>query len=290
MRSWLAAARPRTLLAAVAPVLVGSGLAIGDGVFHAGIGAVTLATAVLLNIAANLANDVSDARSGADGDDRIGPPRVVASGLLTARQVWTATAITIALAAAGGVYLALQAGWVVIAIGAAAVAALLGYTGKPIRYGYRGFGEIAVFVFFGPAAVVGSRFVHDASAPAAAWALAVPVGLLATAILVANNVRDIDSDHRAGKRTLAVRLGRPRTRVFYAVLVGGAFAVIAVTAGVGVVPPWCLLALAAAPLAARPLRLVFTQVDGQPLIAALVATAALHGATGALLGIGASIS
>ncbi|MBI5156383.1 MAG: 1,4-dihydroxy-2-naphthoate octaprenyltransferase, partial [Acidimicrobiia bacterium] len=208
MNPWLVAARPPTLLAAVAPVLVGGGLAWGDGAFRLDAFAVTLITAVAINIAANFSNDASDARRGADGPHRIGPPRAVASGLLTARRVWAATAVVLALAAAGGLYLAWISDWRLLVVGAAAIVATLTYTGGPWPYGYRGLGEVFVFGFFGLFAVVGSRFVHDATITAEAWLLAVPVGFLVTAILVANNVRDIDTDRTAGKRTLAVRLGR----------------------------------------------------------------------------------
>ena len=159
MRAWLVAARPPTLLAATAPVLVGAGLARADGVFRLDAFAATLAAAVLINIAANFANDASDAARGADTADRIGPPRAVATGMLTARQVWTGTAIVVAAAAALGVYLAWISSWIVIAIGAAAIVAMLGYTGGPWPYGYHGLGEVFVFVFFGLAAVVGSRYV-----------------------------------------------------------------------------------------------------------------------------------
>lgn len=289
VRAWLVAARPPTLLAAVAPVLVGSGLAAADDVFRVDAFLATLAAAVLINIAANFANDASDARRGADSPDRIGPPRAVATGLLTARQVWTGTAVVVAAAAALGIYLAWISSWVIIVIGAASLLAMAGYTGGPWPYGYRGLGEVFVFVFFGLVAVVGSRFVHDATTTTEAWLLAVPVGFLVTAILVANNVRDIETDRAAGKRTLAVRIGRRATRLLYAALVFGAFALAAGYAALGAVTPWVLLCLAALPLALPPVRTVATTTDGPPLVAALKATARLHVLVGLLIALGVTI-
>lgn len=289
MSAWLVAARPATLLASVAPVLVGTGVAIGNDAFRPVVFAVALATAVALNLAANFANDASDAARGADSPARIGPPRAVAGGLLTASQVWGATVLTLAAAVAGGVYLALEAGWAVVVIGAASIAALLAYTGGPLPYGYRGLGELFVFIFFGPVAVVGSRFIHDGQAPAAAWILAIPVGLLAAAILVANNVRDIESDRAAAKRTLAVLIGLDGARRLYAVLLIAAFTVIVIGAAVGWTPRFTLMALAAVPLVVGPIRVVFGQTAGPPLIAALKATARLLLIVGVLLAIGAAI-
>ena len=289
MNPWLIAARPPTLLASVAPVLVGGGLAIGDGVFRGDAFGVTLVTALLLNVAVNLANDASDARRGADGPQRIGPTRVVAAGLLTARQVWIGTAVVLALAVAGGAYLAWIAGWPVLVIGAAAIVAALAYTGGPRPYGYYGLGELFVFGFFGVAAVAGSRYVHDATTTDAAWLLSIPVGFLVTAILVANNVRDVDTDRSAGKRTLAVRLGRDRTRVLFAVLVWGALGLIAILAGLELTPRWTALGLLALPLAIAPVQVVRNIETGPELIGALRATARLHFVVGALVGLGAAI-
>jgi len=288
-RSWLLAARPPTLWAAVAPVLVGSGLAWGDGVFRGDIGCVTLTAAVLINIGVNFANDASDARRSADTTARIGPTRAVASGLISARHMWTGVAVTFGLASAGGIYLALIAGWVVIAIGAASLLAALGYTGGPVPYGYRALGEVFVFVFFGLVATVGSRFVHDGTTPAAAWLLAVPVGMLAAAILVANNVRDIDTDRVVGKRTLAVVLGRQWGRHLFATLVLGAFFVLGAVAAAGTVPRGTMLGLLAAPLAVFPVRTLYRETEGPALVGALKATARLHALAGVLIAVGAAI-
>lgn len=289
MRAWLVAARPPTLLAAMAPVLVGGGLAWGDRVFRLDVFLVTMAAALLINVAANFANDASDHARGADGPERIGPPRAVASGLLTARQVWVGTAVVFALAAACGLYLAWISGWQVIAIGVTAIVATLAYTGGPWPYGYRGLGEVFVFLFFGVAAVVGSRFVHDATAPRDAWVLAVPVGLLASAILTANNVRDIDTDGAAGKRTLAVRLGRRGARIMFCSLLAGAFLAIGLAVASRLVAVGAILAVATLPLALAPARLVLTEEGGPELVGALEATARLHAAFGLLLGIGVAL-
>jgi len=289
VKAWLIAARPPTLLAAVAPVLVGSGLAIGDGVFRPVAFAVTLVTAVLINVAANFANDASDHARGIDTDERIGPPRAVASGLLTARQVWRGTAGVLLLVAAGGIYLTWISDWRLLAAGVLAIAALLAYSGGPWPYGHHALGEVFVFVFFGVYGVVGSRFVHDATAPRAAWLLSIPVGFLVTAILVANNVRDIDSDRATGKRTLAVVIGRPATRVMYDVLVLGAFAVIGALAATRVTPASTLIAFAALPLAVPAVRTVSTRTDGRALIGALKATARIHLAVGVLLAVGVAL-
>ena len=290
MRAWLVAARPATLLAAIAPVLVGGGLAAHDAVFRPDAFIVTLLTAVLINVAANFANDASDHARGIDTAARIGPPRAVAGGLLTARRVWQGTAVIVGLATAGGLYLAWISGWQILAVGATAIVAMLAYSGGPWPYGYHGLGEVFVFVFFGLAGVVGSRFVHDSTAPASAWLLAVPVGMLVTAILVVNNVRDLDTDGALGKRTLAVAIGRPATRFFYGALVMGAFGLIGVFAATDLTPRLTLIALGALPLAVSPLRTVATEVSGPLLIGALKATARMHLAVGILLAIGATLA
>jgi 1,4-dihydroxy-2-naphthoate octaprenyltransferase len=289
LRPWLLAARPATLWASVSPVLVGSGLAWGQGVFRPDAFAVALVSALLINIGANFANDVSDARRGADGPARIGPTRAVAAGLISPRAMWAGVVAVFALAAAGGSYLAVIAGWPVLVIGAACLLAAVGYTGGPFPYGYRALGETAVFVFFGLGGTVGSRFVHDGTAPAAAWLLAIPVGMLVTAILVANNVRDLDTDRAAGKRTLAVLLGRQGGRHLFAGLVWGAFAVLAVEAATARVPRFAALGLLAAPLAIPVVRAVYRETAGPVLIRVLQATARLNLAAGVLMAVGAAL-
>lgn len=258
------------------PVLVGSGLAYGEDASRWDAFLLALVGALAIQIAANFANDASDARRGADTEDRLGPPRMVALGVISPHRMWTATWITIAVAAAAGVLLTLIAGWPVLLIGGCSVIAMLGYVGGPAPYGYRGLGEVFVFVFFGLVATVGSRYVHDSTAPLAAWLLAVPVGLLVTAILVVNNYRDIETDSRSGKRTLAVIMGRERTRTLFSVLVYGAFVAIAAFGAAGWTPLSTLFACFLLPYATVPLRIVYAKTDGPALIRALKATARLH--------------
>jgi 1,4-dihydroxy-2-naphthoate octaprenyltransferase len=285
---WVLAARPRTLWAAVSPVLVGSGLAVGSGVFRADAMAAALVCALSLQVAANFANDASDARRGADPENRIGPTRAVATGLLASRQAWMAVWAMFATAGACGLYVASITSWLVVGVGAVAILATLTYTGGPSPYGYRGLGEVSVFIFFGLAATVGTRYAHDGTAPLEAWILAVPVGLTASAILVANNVRDIDTDAAAGKRTLAVALGRDRARVLYTATVAAAFAAIALAAGTGLVPRWAALGLLTAPLALPLIRTIHSTAEGPALIRVLEGTARLHLLVGIGLGIGAA--
>ena len=288
--AWKLAARPHTLWAAVAPVLVGAGLAAGDGEFRLDALAAALIGALAIQIAANFANDASDAKRGADSAGRIGPPRAVASGLLTSRQMWTGAWVAFAVAALVGAYLAFITSWIIIAIGVASIVATLTYVGGPVPYGYRGLGEVFVFVFFGVVATVASRYVHSESAPLDAWLLAVPIGFMVTAILVANNVRDIDSDRHAGKRTLAVMIGRRQAQRLFAFLVYGTFAVIAVLATIGLVPRYCLLAVVAAPLARPLVRTLSSAADGPALIGVLQGTARLHVLVALGVAIGAVVS
>ncbi len=289
-QAWKTAARPHTLPAAVVPVLVGSGLAAGADAFRFDAFFWALVGALAIQIAANFANDVSDARRGADTPDRLGPPRMVAQGVISPRRMWTATWLAVGVAAVAGVALTVIAGPVILAIGVASILAMLGYVGGPVPYGYRGLGEVFVFVFFGVVATVGSRYVHDMTAPLEAWLLAVPVGLLVTAILVVNNYRDIDTDAAAGKRTLAVILGRARTRTLYAALVYAAFALVVVFAVAGLTPLPTLFAAFLLPFATVPVRIVYTKTDGAALIRALKLTARAHLWTGLVLAAGAAIS
>jgi len=275
VRIWLMAARPRTLPAAVAPVLVGTSLAIRYGTFHPLAFIAALLGAMAIQIGTNLSNDYSDARRGADTDERIGPVRVTAGGLVPPRQVLIATYLTFAAAVLCGIYLIAIAGWALLAVGAASILAGVLYTGGPRPYGYAGLGEVFVFLFFGIVAVSGSYFVQRRALPWQAFVLAVPVGLLIAAILVVNNVRDIDTDRRAGKRTLAVRLGRGRTRVLFAAIVAAAFVTSWVPWFAGSLSAWLLLTLAAAPLALGVVATVRTHSDGPSLNSALARTAKL---------------
>lgn len=287
--AWKAAARPHTLPAAVAPVLVGAGLAAGNGVFRTGALVASLVGALAIQVAANFANDVSDAARGADRADRLGPPRMVAAGVISPRAMWRATWAAIGVATVAGAYLIGVAGWVVALIGLTSIVALLTYVGGPLPYGYRGLGEGAVFVFFGLVATVGARYVHDRAAPLDAWLLGVVMGLLAAAILVANNLRDLDSDASAGKRTLAVMLGRPRTRVLYATLVYGAFVVVTAAAAFRLIPAPAVLAAVLAPFATPLVRTAFATTAGPPLIGVLKGTARLQLLVGVMLAVGAAV-
>jgi 1,4-dihydroxy-2-naphthoate octaprenyltransferase len=273
------AARLRTLPAAVAPVLVGTALARTlSGVFHPLTLVFTLLGAVMIQVGTNLSNDYSDARRGADSDDRLGPVRVTAGGLVPPRQVLVATYVSFALAVLAGVYLVAVAGPILLLVGAASILAGVLYTGGPRPYGYEGLGEVFVFLFFGIVAVAGSYFVQVKGdrLPWEAFALAVPVGLIAAAILVVNNVRDLESDRRASKNTLAVRLGRERTRAMYAAMLGLAFLSAPVTWVFGPFTAWLLLPWLALPLAARLLRVVRTRTDGPALNGALAGTGAMQ--------------
>jgi 1,4-dihydroxy-2-naphthoate octaprenyltransferase len=268
-RIWLMAARPRTLPAAIAPVLVGTSLAGFAHVFHPLRFVAALLGALFIQVGTNLSNDYSDARRGADTEDRLGPVRVTAGGLVPPRQVLIATYVSFGLAVLFGIYLIAVAGWELLLVGAASILAGVAYTGGPKPYGYEGLGEVFVFLFFGVVAVVGSFFVQVKALHWEAFALAVPVGLLAAAILVVNNIRDIDSDRRAHKRTLAVRLGRERARIMYASVVYPAFLLAPVTWLFGPTKAWVLLPWLTLPLATAVVRTVRTQTDGPSLNGAL---------------------
>jgi 1,4-dihydroxy-2-naphthoate octaprenyltransferase len=275
-RIWLMAARPRTLPAAIAPVLVGTSLAGFAHVFYPLRFAAALLSALFIQVGTNLSNDYSDARRGADTEDRLGPVRVTAGGLVPPRQVLIATYVSFGLAVLFGIYLIAVAGWELLLVGAASILAGVAYTGGPRPYGYEGLGEVFVFLFFGIVAVVGSFFVQVEKVTWEAFALAVPVGLLAAAILVVNNVRDIDSDRRAGKRTLAVKLGRQRTRVMYASVVYLAYLLTPVTWLFGPTTAWVLLPWLTLPLAASVSRIVRSRTDGPSLNGALAQSGLLQ--------------
>jgi len=284
-RNWLAGARPRTLPAALVPVAVGTGVAIGYGDFSAWRAALALVVALALQVGVNYANDYSDGIRGTD-EARVGPVRLVAAGLAPPRQVLAAAIASFTVACLAGLVLAAATTWWLLAVGAAAVAAAWTYTGGPRPYGYSGLGEVAVFAFFGVAAVVGTAFVQVQRLTWLAFAASVPVGLLACALLVINNLRDIPSDTVAGKRTLAVRLGDPRTRLLYT---GCALVPFAVAVLLAPVRPLTLLTLAAVPLALAPVRAVRAGAYGPALIRALGQTGRLQLAFGALLTLGLAI-
>ncbi|MBV9803159.1 MAG: 1,4-dihydroxy-2-naphthoate polyprenyltransferase [Solirubrobacterales bacterium] len=276
VRIWLMAARVRTLPAAVAPVLVGTALAGYLHVFHPLRFVAALIGAMFIQIGTNLSNDYSDARRGADTEDRLGPVRVTAGGLVPPRQVLIATYLTFGVAVLAGVYLIVVAGWELLLVGAASILAGVLYTGGPRPYGYEGLGELFVFLFFGIVAVAGSFFVQLRHLDWEAFALAVPVGLIAAGLLVVNNVRDIDTDRRAGKRTLAVRLGRDRTRLMFVLVLAFAYLLTPVTWLFGPLEPWLFLPWLTLPLAARVIGIVHTRTDGASLNGALAQTGLLQ--------------
>jgi 1,4-dihydroxy-2-naphthoate octaprenyltransferase len=279
------AARPRTLPAAIAPVLVGSAAAHGPDFRWLAFFAALLGS-VLIQIGTNLANDYSDAKRGADTADRLGPVRVTSAGLVAPKRVLTATWIAFGLAALVGIYLATVAGPGIIAVGLVSIAAGYLYTGGPRPYGYAGLGEVFVFLFFGLVAVNGSYYVQLEDLDALPILLSIAVGCLSTAILVVNNVRDLDTDRRAGKNTLAVRIGRERTRALYLGLVGLAFLMVPVALLAGDGPGWGMLAWISAPLAIKPARAVLERTDGAALNGALAGTGALLGIFSILLSVG----
>ncbi len=280
---WWMAARPATLWVAVAPVVVGSALAVEAGAFRWDALVVTLIASVAIQVGVNFANDVSDAVRGADTAERIGPARVVAAGLVAPRTMWTAIGVVFGVATIAGAYLVWLGGWPILVVGVASMLAALAYTGGPFPYGYRGLGEVFVFAFFGVVATVGTRYVFDRSAPAAAWILAVPMGLLAAAILIANNYRDIDTDRAVGKRTLAVIMGRRATKWLFAVSVLAPFLVFAVGSTAGPVPAGAALGVLAAPLAVPLVRTLWTETTGPALVGVLKGTARLQAASAALV-------
>jgi 1,4-dihydroxy-2-naphthoate octaprenyltransferase len=279
MRIWLMAARPRTLPAAIAPVLVGTAAAV-EWLGHLprwGAFVAALVGSIFIQIGTNLANDYSDAKRGADTADRLGPVRVTASGLVTPQRVLTATWIAYAVAVACGIYLTIVAGWVILVIGILSIAAGVLYTGGPRPYGYAGFGEVFVFLFFGLVAVNGSYYVQLEHVDALPLGLSISVGFLATAIIVVNNVRDFETDSRAGKNTLAVRIGREAAVNLYRALILGGFAVLPIALLAGEASALPLIGLLAAPLAIRPTRTLAERRDGPALNGVLAATGALLG-------------
>jgi 1,4-dihydroxy-2-naphthoate octaprenyltransferase len=285
---WVQGARPRTLGASVTPVVVGTAAA---GVLVPWRFVAALLVGLGLQVGVNLANDFHDGVRGVDTPERLGPPRLTSSGLAPARSVLVAALACILVAGLSGLALAAATTWWLVPIGALAMLALWLYSGGPRPYAELGLGEVMVFLFFGVMATAGSAYVQAETVPNAAWWASVPMGLLAVAILVANNLRDIPTDTVAGKRTLAVRLGDRRTRTVYRGCVVGAFAAIVFGTLVGALDegsglsPWSLLALAAASAAFGPFQRV-GQAEGRDLIPVLISTARLQVVFGASLALG----
>ena len=286
MNRWITGARPRTQPAAVVPVAVGAAAAVGeptDVVWRRV--AAALVVSLMLQVGVNYANDYSDGVRGTD-DVRVGPTRLVASGLADASSVKRAALISFGVAAVAGLAIALSTSLVLLVVGAAAIAAGWFYTGGPKPYGYLGLGEVFVFVFFGLVATAGTTYAAIESVTALSLVMGCAVGSLACALLVINNLRDIPTDREVGKKTLAVRLGDRRTRWFYTALIASAFVLSAVAAGWR--PP-VLLGLVAIPLAIRPIRLVLGGATGGALIPVLGETGRLQLAWGALVTIGLAL-
>ncbi len=260
-------------------MLVGSGaawVALGDGSDFDWLRfAAALIASIFIQVGTNLANDYSDAKRGADTVDRLGPVRVTASGLAAPRRVLHATWAAFAIAVLVGLYLVVEVGPEILAVGILSIIAGILYTGGPKPYGYEGLGEVFVFVFFGLVAVNGSFYIQLEDLELLPLLLSLPVGLLSSAILVVNNVRDIDTDRRAGKRTLAVRMGRERTRTLYTGMLAAAYVLLPVALLLGDGPALGLLGFLSLPMALGPLRAVREQTDGPALNGALAGTGAL---------------
>ncbi len=283
---WVAGARPRTLPAAVVPVAVGTAVASAQGEVVWWRAVAALVVALAIQVGTNYANDYSDGIRGTD-QRRVGPTRLVAEGLATPSAVRLAAVASMAVAGVVGLVVSVAVGPELLLVGVLCFAAGWLYTGGPRPYGYAGFGEVFVFVFFGLVATVGSAYVHLERVTGLGLLASVPVGLLATALLVTNNLRDIPSDTSAGKRTLAVRLGETWTRLLYLGCLVGAFVLVPFIA---LAQPLALAALAAAPLARRPARTVASGATGRQLVPALVTTGKLQLAFGALLALGIAVS
>jgi 1,4-dihydroxy-2-naphthoate octaprenyltransferase len=282
MNPWMVGARPRTLPAAMVPVAIGAACAVGAGSVTWWRVAVALVVGLALQVGVNYANDYSDGIRGTD-DARVGPVRLVASGLKPPPAVKRAAFIAFGVAAVAGLALAATTSWWLLLVGAASIAAAWFYTGGPRPYGYAGLGELFVFVFFGLVATVGTTYVAVERITGLSVVMGCAAGCLSCALLVINNLRDIPSDAAAGKRTLAVRLGDVRTRWLYVALVAAAFVLVVVAAGWR---PWVLITLLAAALAAAPVRMVRAGARGPALIPVLGATGRLQLAFGALATVG----
>ncbi|MGI8721091.1 MAG: 1,4-dihydroxy-2-naphthoate polyprenyltransferase [Geodermatophilaceae bacterium] len=286
LREWVVGARPPTLPAAVAPVLVGTGAAAGVDALEVGRALLALLVSLALQIGVNYANDYSDGVRGTDSN-RVGPTRLVASRLATATSVRIAASICFGIAAVAGLALAAMTSWWLLAVGAVAIAAAWFYTGGAKPYGYRALGEVSVFVFFGIVAVIGTTYVQAEQILPQSVVASVSVGLLACALLVVNNLRDIDSDAVSGKRTLAVVLGERRTRWLFAGIVVLSFVIVGALALLS--RPFAALGLAAAILALPPVGAVLSGARGVALLPALRATGLTQLLLGLLLAVGLAI-
>lgn len=285
LKTWILAARPKTLTAAAAPVLVGSALAFHDRVGRVLPALGALVGALLIQIGTNFVNDYYDFKKGADTAERVGPTRVTQSGLVAPGTVLKAAALTGLAAVVVGLYLVAVSGWPILAIGLLSLLCGYAYTGGPFPLGYNGLGDLFVFVFFGLVAVNGTYYVQAGHVVPAGLLAALPVGALGTGILVVNNLRDVTTDAKAGKRTLVVRFGVPAGKGEYLVLLALAFLTPIALAIGHLASPWCLLALLSLPAAVPPLRRVLRD-SGKDLNPALGETARLQMIFGLLFALG----
>lgn len=288
-RAWLLATRPATLLVGLVPVLVGTAIAHAAGTLRLGPALAALWGSICLQIGSNLANDVFDHEKGADTHERLGPLRVTQAGLLTPRQVKTGMVVSFALALLAGIYLTAVAGWPIVAIGLCSIAAAVAYTGGPYPLGYNGLGEVFVFLFFGLVAVPGTVFVQAGRVLPVAWLAAVPVGALAAAVLLVNNVRDHETDRKAGKRTIVVRFGRPFGVVMYGLSMLSAAATPPLLLALGLASRWVLLPLLLAPLGLSLARTLAAERSGPALNRCLAGTARLLFLFGVLFAVGLAV-
>lgn len=284
--AWILAARPKTLPAAVVPVLVGSAVAAAHGVFSLLPALVALVCAVLIQIGTNFANDYFDFIKGADSEERIGPLRVVQSGLIKPATVRNAMIGVFVLTFLLGLYLVYLGGWPILVIGVASLFCAVIYTAGPFPLAYIGLGDVFVFLFFGIVAVTGTYYVQALAWSLEAFIASLPVGTISTAILVVNNYRDIDTDRTAGKKTMAVRIGRKATRMEYILLLLLAYAVPLLQALIQQQSLWLLLPLLSMPVAWKVLTVVRSSTDGDLLNAALAGTGRLLALYGLLYSAG----
>ena len=269
--AWMLAISPRTLPAAAAGVVMGAALSWQGGYFRLDAVLVCLFTALLLQIGSNLANDVFDFERGTDTAERLGPTRVTQAGILTPRQVKIGMAVVFSLAGLSGLYLAWLGGWVIIILGIAAIISAIAYTGGPFPIGYHGLGDIFVFIFFGLASVAGTYYIQAGFVSPVVWWMTIPPGLIITAILVVNNLRDLENDRKAGKHTMAVRLGEKGTKIQYVICIVVAYLFLFPVAFAGLIPWTAFTAWLSLPLAIQGTKVVLTQ-NGRPLNAALAKT------------------
>ena len=289
LKVWVMASRPKTLTVAVVPVIVGTALAIQAGMFKPLAALAALICSILIQIGTNFANDLFDWEKGADIEARLGPTRVTTAGLLSPEEVRNGMWLVFGLAALFGLYLVYVGGWPILAIGVASILSGIAYTGGPYPLGYNGLGDLFVFVFFGVIAVVGTYYVQALEVTNIAFMASVPIGAIATAILVVNNVRDVDTDRIVGKRTLAVLLGRNGARTQYLITMLVSYAIPFLLWLYFGSSLWVLLPLLTLPIALRLTRIINTRTEGAILNKALAGTAQLLLLYGMLFAVGLAI-